>query len=149
MTIGQGVEIPKISENYVWNILSKIKKTATGPDMLPFWVWRDHSEILTPVITHIWNLSSSTHSWPSSWKRANINPLPKETLPVEDSHFRGINITPVIARVFEKSVYYTHVESILEKCLSTTQFAYRKRGNLNCTIKCPYINPTSSLQISR
>ena len=42
MTIGQGVEIPKISENYVWNILSKIKKTATGPDMLPFWVWRDH-----------------------------------------------------------------------------------------------------------
>ena len=99
--------------------------------MLPFWVWRDHSEILTPVITHIWNLSLSTHSWPSSWKRANINPLPKETLPVEDSHFRDINITPVIARAFEKSVYYTHVESILEKCLSTTQFAYRKGGN--CT----------------
>ena len=99
--------------------------------MLLFWVWRDHSEILTPVITHIWNLSLSTHSWPSSWKRANINLLPKETLPVEDSHFCGINITPVIARAFEKSVCYTHVESILEKCLSTTQFAYGKGGN--CT----------------
>ena len=26
VTIGQGVEIPKISENYAWNILSRIKK---------------------------------------------------------------------------------------------------------------------------
>ena len=81
VTIGHGVEIPKMLENYVWNILSRIKDTTTGPDMLPFWVWRDHSEILTPVITHIWNLSLSTLSWPSSWKRANINPLlHKETL---------------------------------------------------------------------
>jgi hypothetical protein len=131
MMIAQGVEIPKISERYVRDILSKLKRTATGPDMLPFWVWKDHSEILTPVITHIWNLSLSTHSWPSSWKRANINPLPKVILPVENSHFRGINITPVIARAFEKAVYHTHVESTLEKRLSTTQFAYRKEGN--CT----------------
>ena len=131
MMIAQGVEIPKISERYVRDILSKLKRTATGPDMLPFWVWKDHSEILTPVITHIWNLSLSTHSWPSSWKRANINPLPKVILPVENSHFRGINITPVIARAFEKAVYHTHVESTLEKRLSTTQFAYRKGEN--CT----------------
>ena len=79
--IAQGVEIPKISETYVRDILSKLKRTATGSDMLPFWVWKDHSEIHTPVITHIWNLSLSTHSWPSSWKRANINPLPKVILP--------------------------------------------------------------------
>ena len=31
----------------------------------------------------------------------------------------GINITPVIARAFEKAVYHTRVESILEKRLST------------------------------
>ena len=50
-------------------------------------------------------------------------------LPVEGSDFRGINITPVIARAFERAVYHTHVESTLEKHLSTTQFAYRKGGN--------------------
>ena len=44
---------------------------------IPYWFWADHAELLTPVITHIWNLSLATHSWPTSWKRANINPLTK------------------------------------------------------------------------
>ena len=125
------MEIPKISENYVWNILSRIKKNSYRTRYVTLLGMERSLRDSNASNSRIWNLSLSTHSWPSSWKRANINPSPKETLPVEDSHFRGINSTPVTARAFEKSVYYTHVESILEKCLSTTQFAYRKGGN--CT----------------
>ena len=49
----------------------------------------------------------------------------------KQSDYRGINITPVIARVFEKAVYHTFVKEALEENLSTTQFAYRESGN--CT----------------
>ena len=49
----------------------------------------------------------------------------------KQSDYRGINITPVIARVFEKAVYNTFVKEALEENLSTTQFAYRESGN--CT----------------
>ena len=51
------VEVPTISERQVWDALSNLKRTATGPGRIPFWIWREHAELLTPVITHIWNLS--------------------------------------------------------------------------------------------
>ena len=68
-----------------------------------------------------------------SWKRStsNINPIPKVDIPKEKSDYRGINITPVIARAFQKVVYHTFVKEAVEENLSTTQFAYRESGN--CT----------------
>ena len=129
--IGDEVDIPSFTEQQVWNSLKRIKRTATGPDYIPHWVWNDHAEILTEVITNVWNLSLSSHTWPGSWKRANINPLAKVDLPKEDGDFRGINITPVIARTFEKLVYNSQVKSTVEEILSPTQFAYRQGGS--CT----------------
>ena len=73
----------------------------------------------------------STHTWPDSWKRANINPLPKVNLHLENSDYCGINVTPVIARLFEKVVYRTQAQSVIENNLSHTQFVYRRAGN--CT----------------
>ena len=131
LKILQDVKAPQISERQVWNSLTRIKRTASGPDNKPFWIWKDYAKLLTPVITQVWNLSLSTHSWPDSWKRANINPLPKIDLPKENSDYRGINVTPVIARAFEKVVYNTHAKAIIERNLSPTQFAYQQGGN--CT----------------
>ena len=58
-------------------------------------------------------------------------PIPKIDIPKEDSDYRGINVTSVIARTFEIVVYHTHVKAVVEKNLSPTQFAYRQEGN--CT----------------
>ena len=55
----------------------------------------------------------------------------KVDVPLENSDFRGINITPVIARVFERVVYNAHATNTIESNLSRTQFAYRQGGN--CT----------------
>ena len=85
MDIPDSVKSPEISERCVWNTLVRVKKTATGPDNLPYWIWKDCAELLTPVVTHVWNLSLSTHTWPDSWKRANVNPLLKVDMPLEDS----------------------------------------------------------------
>ena len=52
-------------------------------------------------------------------------------VPLENSDFRGINITPVIARVLERVVYNAHAKNTVESNLSRTQFAYRQGGN--CT----------------
>ena len=40
---------------------------------------------------------------PTAWKEPNINPCPKVDTPVQYSDFRGINMTPVIARCFESN----------------------------------------------
>ena len=52
-------------------------------------------------------------------------------IPKEKGDYRGINITPVIARAFEKVVYRTHAQDDVEGNLSDTQFAYREGGS--CT----------------
>ena len=131
MVVGSEIEAPETPERLVWKSLGKIKRTVTGPDGIPFWVWKEHAEILTPILSHIWNLSLHTHTWPMWWKRSNINPIPKVDIPKEKSDYRGINITPVIARAFEKVVHNTFVKEAVEENLSTTQFAYRESGN--CT----------------
>ena len=68
--IGDDVKIPLINEWQVWNSLRHIKKTAMGPDSIPYTVWKDHVELLAPVLTKVWNLSLKTYTWPVSWKRS-------------------------------------------------------------------------------
>ena len=99
--------------------------------MVKFFIMPNYAELLTPVNIQVWNLSLSTHTWPDCWKRANINLLPKFDIPKENSDYRGINVTSVIARTFEKVVYHTHVKAVVENSLSPSQFAHRQGGN--CT----------------
>ena len=79
----------------------------------------------------MWNLSLSTHSWPESWKRANTSLLPKVEVPRENGDFRGISVTPVIAKALERALYNKHVGCVMKDHLSSSQFAYREGGN--CT----------------
>lgn len=51
--VENGPHVLEISERHVWNCLQHLKKTATGPDGIPFWVWKDHAEIFTPIICKI------------------------------------------------------------------------------------------------
>ena len=82
-----------------------LKKTATGPDQIPFWIWKDLAGILTPAVTKIWN---NPHM--ASFMEEIINPIPKVEIPKENGDFRGINITPVIARGY---LYKHHVKNIV------------------------------------
>ena len=120
--VESGIQVPEISERQVWNCLRHLKKTATGPDLISFWVWRDHAELFTPLICKI-------STWPLSWKRAHVTPLPKVDVLKGKTDYRGINITPVIVRAFEKSVYNIHARDTVEQQLSLTQFAHRTEGS--------------------
>ena len=76
-------------------------------------------------------LSLASHTWPT------IMPLPKVDIPKSYQDYRGINITPVISRAFERIVYQNYVKDTLEKNLTPTQFAYRQGGH--CTNALLYI----------
>ena len=129
--VSDDITFLKFNEMEVFVALSNAKRTATGPDEIPFWIWKDYADVFAPVITTIWNDSLRNSEWPTSWREANIQPLPKVETPIEYSHFRGINITPVIARIFKKTVYQKFAKQHIESHLSNTQFAYHTGGN--CT----------------
>lgn len=111
--------------------LSKIKKTASGSDTIPYWIWRDNALLLDPVVTFIWNLSLCSYTWPEAWKESYISPLPKVDAPLQHQDVHDINVTPVIARCFEKIVYHKFSKHAFEENLCPTQYAYRE--GCNCT----------------
>ena len=73
---------------YAYTILHTVVCLKQG--IINYVIWKDHAELLPPVIAYVWHLSLSIHTWPDSWKRAKINSLPKVDVPKEDSDFRGI-----------------------------------------------------------
>jgi len=54
-----GTHIPTVVKNVVRKLLTHQKRTAAGPDEIPYWFWCDFSHYLAPVI--IANLSSIVH----------------------------------------------------------------------------------------
>ena len=42
------MEISEISglERQVWNALSALKRIPKGPDVIPYWIWKEDDEIL-------------------------------------------------------------------------------------------------------
>ena len=121
---------PQLTLTHVFYTLTKIKKTATGPDGIPFWVRKDFAAILSPVIMNIWNMSLLTQRWPRSWKEANVTPLPKVDTPMNAADFNGISVTSVIACAFER-VHSTFCKEDTEEYLGLDKFAYRSGGS--CT----------------
>lgn len=73
----------------------------------------------------VWNLSLSSGAWPSEWRRSNISPIPKIEVPKEFADYRGINVTPVIARSFERTIYQKYTRQVFETKINANQFAYR------------------------
>ena len=45
--IDPDVKTPTIPLGLAWNTLSNLKKTATGPDEIPFWLLKEHVELIT------------------------------------------------------------------------------------------------------
>ena len=72
-------KVPVIHEISVFKALEHVKRTATGPDDLPFWFWKEYALELIPVITHVLNVSLVSQQVPKIWKTANVRPIPKET----------------------------------------------------------------------
>ena len=56
--------------------------------------------------------------WPSRWKETNINTLAKIDIPEAYADFSGINVTPVIARAFERTVYCIFNKKYVEDYLN-------------------------------
>ena len=71
---------------------------------LSFLIWKDHAEILTPVVTKIWKLSLETYTY-QVHGRVQITNFSRKLRPQGNNDFRGIDITRVIAKALEKVMY--------------------------------------------
>ena len=60
--------------------MQNLKRSASGPDDLPYWFWKEFALKLAPTIRNIFNSLSKFSKVPKTWKHANVLPVPKESI---------------------------------------------------------------------
>ena len=103
--------------------LSKVNpRKATEPDEIPGWILKEHSNLLAPPITAIFNSSLREGIVPPMWKSAIVIHVPKKHPPTQiQKDIRPISLTPIISKVFE-SIVLDWVEYFTETQINDDQF---------------------------
>ena len=79
--------------------------TAAGPDHVSYPLLQNLPQNAKSFLLFIFNLSWSTHSFPSAWKSSTIYPVHKSGKPTDaPSSFRPISLTSCISKLFERLV---------------------------------------------
>ena len=79
--------------------------TATGPDKVAYPMLKHLPRSGMDFLLHIFNLSWSSHSFPSIWKTSSIIPIHKMGQPLDSpASFRPISLTSCVSKLFERII---------------------------------------------
>ena len=106
------------------NELRKMRRKSSGPDEIPFWVYRDFAWLLSPTITSLFNPSIEHGKVPDCFKKAKVVPIPKCHHPKTVSDFRPISLLPLLSKVFEKMICNSLILPYVVKSIDPAQFAF-------------------------
>ena len=101
--------------------------TATGPDKVAYPMLKHLPRSGMDFLLHIFNLSWSSHSFPSIWKTSSIIPIHKMGKPLDSpASFRPISLTSCVSKLFER-IILTRLLFFLESnsILSPRQAGFR------------------------
>ena len=89
------------------------------------------AEVLVPCLAVVFRRLLCLGSFPVCWRVANVTPIPKGPPSTSASNYRPISLTPILSKVFERLMSVRLGRLVLgvygmQRCLPTTQFAYRK-----------------------
>ncbi|XP_072930460.1 uncharacterized protein [Epargyreus clarus] len=120
-------ELKTTTESEVRKIINNIKTKATGHDNISIDMIKLTLDSTLSVITNMVNKSIETGTYPMSWKKAVIRPIPKKKTVTELKDLRPISILPVLSKIVEKVVLdqvLNYVEK--EKIIPKYQSGFRK-----------------------
>ena len=79
--------------------------TVTGPDKVAYPMLKHLPRSGMDFLLHIFNLSWSSHSFPSIWKTSSIIPIHKMGKPLDSpASFRPISLTSCVSKLFERII---------------------------------------------
>ena len=79
--------------------------TATGPDKVAYPMLKHLPRSGMDFLLHIFNLSWTSHSFPSIWKTSFIIPINKMGKPLDSlASFRPISLTSCVSKLFERII---------------------------------------------
>ena len=116
-------------ESLVEKELKKLKrKKAIGLDGIPSFILKDCASTLTTPVTHIINLSFTTATFPTDWKKSKLIPTHKSGSQDDIENYRPISVIPSISKVIERIIHRQFSKYLEESdLLSNCQFGFRQK----------------------
>ena len=117
-----------ISARKVRRVLRSLKTNkASGPGGIPSRFLKEFADELAPVLFRLFRLILISCTYPSSWRHALVQPVPKKGDRSNPSNYRPIALTSAVAKVFKtlpNSHFIKHLES--NNLLSDHQYGFHK-----------------------
>ena len=100
---------------------------SSGLDNISSLVIKECFKVLNPEITHMYNLSIETSTFPDAWKNALNIPISKSGNLKQGKNYRPISLSPLPGKILEKLIH-TQLSGYLEEegILNNTQHGFRK-----------------------
>ena len=121
-------DLHKVNEGEVFRIVKDINiSKSSGLENVSSYILKESFKILTPEITHMFNLSIQTSIFPTAWKQALVIPIPKTGNLTMVKNYRPISLLPLPGKILEK-IIHSQLSSYLEGnlLLSDKQHGFRK-----------------------
>ena len=81
--------------------------SGTGPDKVAYSMLKHLPRSGMDFVLHIFNLSWTSHSFPSIWKTSSIIPIHKMGKPLDSpASFRSISLTSCVSKLFERIILF-------------------------------------------
>ena len=108
---------------------------SNGPDNIPGWLLKENTDILAGPVSDICNYSYREGRLPSSWKHADVFPVPKQK-PVRDvsKHLRPISLTPILSKMSQDYVVGTYVKPAVLEWIDPQQFGAVPKSSTTCAL---------------
>lgn len=97
--------LESVTEEDALKAMMSINQFSKGADKLSINLVMKGSPVTIPVITHIFNHSLKTGTFPDEWKKAVVIPVPKVKNPNSLSDYRPISLLCAISKALEKIVH--------------------------------------------
>ena len=94
-----------ITAQDVKKAILRIKSKAPGTDNITISLLHNIIDIILPTLTHIFNSSIMTGTYPRLWKMALVRPLPKTNIPNAPHDYRPISILPCLSKALEHIIH--------------------------------------------
>ena len=90
----------------VTKIITNLKSSkSSGKDNIDTYVLKLAKVELTPVLTHIINLSIINEVFPSIWKCAKVIPLHKKDEVIYPKNYRPVSLLPIPSKILERAIF--------------------------------------------
>jgi hypothetical protein len=120
------LNIPHISDSDVKQAISHLHSTkCIRPDEIPNFITEGCTEIFTPLLRHIFNLSLLTGKFPSLWKQVAIVPIFKKDTKALVGNYRPILILNNFSKIAE-SIIHDHLSFYFKSKLHPNQHYFVK-----------------------